>query len=47
MVTLIVLLAVAAFVRVLAARTIRIAPQARAGVIERFGRCQRTLSPIE
>jgi len=45
MVTLIVSLAVAAFVLVVAARTIRIVPQARAGVIERFGRYQRTLSP--
>jgi regulator of protease activity HflC (stomatin/prohibitin superfamily) len=45
MVTLIVLLAVAAFVLVVVARTIRIVPQARAGVIERFGRYQRTLSP--
>ena len=45
MVTLIVLLAVAAFVLVVVARTIRIVPQARAGVVERFGRYQRTLSP--
>jgi regulator of protease activity HflC (stomatin/prohibitin superfamily) len=45
MVTLIVFLAVAAFVLVAIARTIRIIPQARAGVIERFGRYQRTLSP--
>src|SRR5690349_819154 len=45
MVTLIVLLAVAAVVLVVLARTIRIVPQARAGVIERFGRYQRTLSP--
>jgi regulator of protease activity HflC (stomatin/prohibitin superfamily) len=45
MVTLIVLLAVAAFILVVVARTIRIVPQARAGVIERFGRYQRTLSP--
>jgi regulator of protease activity HflC (stomatin/prohibitin superfamily) len=45
MVTLIVLLAVGAFILVLMARTIRIVPQARAGVIERFGRYQRTLSP--
>jgi regulator of protease activity HflC (stomatin/prohibitin superfamily) len=28
-----------------AARTVRIIPQARAGVVERFGRYQRTLSP--
>jgi regulator of protease activity HflC (stomatin/prohibitin superfamily) len=45
MVTLIALLAVAALVLVVVARTIRIVPQARAGVIERFGRYQRTLSP--
>jgi regulator of protease activity HflC (stomatin/prohibitin superfamily) len=45
MVTLIVLLAVATFVLVVVARTIRIVPQARAGVVERFGRYQRTLSP--
>ena len=45
MVTLIVLLAAAAFILVVVARTVRIVPQARAGVIERFGRYQRTLSP--
>jgi regulator of protease activity HflC (stomatin/prohibitin superfamily) len=45
MVTLIVLLAVAALILVVVARTVRIVPQARAGVIERFGRYQRTLSP--
>jgi regulator of protease activity HflC (stomatin/prohibitin superfamily) len=45
MVGLIVLFVVAAFVLVVVARTIRIVPQARAGVIERFGRYQRTLSP--
>ena len=45
MVTLIVLLAAAALVLLVVARTIRIGPQARAGVIERFGRYQRTLSP--
>jgi regulator of protease activity HflC (stomatin/prohibitin superfamily) len=45
MVTLIVLLAAAAFVLLVVARTVRIVPQARAGVIERFGRYQRTLSP--
>ena len=44
MVTLIALLAAAGFVLLVAARTIRIVPQARAGVIERFGRYQRTLS---
>jgi regulator of protease activity HflC (stomatin/prohibitin superfamily) len=45
MATLIVLLVVAVFVLLLVARTIRIVPQARAGVIERFGRYQRTLAP--
>ena len=45
MVALIVLAAVAALVLLVVARTIRIVPQARAGVIERFGRYQRTLSP--
>src|SRR5947208_5861018 len=45
MVTLIVLLAVAAFVLVVLARTIRIVPQARAGVVERLGRYSRTLDP--
>src|SRR5689334_15956970 len=45
MVTLIVLLAAAALVLLVVARTVRIVPQARAGVIERVGRYQRTLSP--
>jgi regulator of protease activity HflC (stomatin/prohibitin superfamily) len=45
MAALIVLLAVAVFVLVVLARTIRIVPQARAGVVERFGRYQRTLNP--
>src|SRR3954453_11279707 len=44
-VALIVLLAVVAFVLFALARTIRIVPQARAGVIERLGRYSRTLSP--
>jgi regulator of protease activity HflC (stomatin/prohibitin superfamily) len=44
-VALIVLAAVAVLVLLVVARTIRIVPQARAGVIERFGRYQRTLSP--
>jgi regulator of protease activity HflC (stomatin/prohibitin superfamily) len=43
-VTLIVLLIVAAFVLVTLARTIRIIPQARAGVVERLGRYSRTLN---
>jgi regulator of protease activity HflC (stomatin/prohibitin superfamily) len=41
---LIVLLVVAVFVLVVLARTIRIVPQARAGVVERFGRYSRTLN---
>jgi regulator of protease activity HflC (stomatin/prohibitin superfamily) len=41
----IVLGIVALFVIFVAARTIRIIPQARAGVVERFGRYQRTLDP--
>jgi regulator of protease activity HflC (stomatin/prohibitin superfamily) len=43
--SLIVLLVVAFLVLVTLARTIRIVPQARAGVIERLGRYSRTLSP--
>ena len=42
---LIVLLVVAALVLLVLARTIRIVPQARAGVVERLGRYQRTLDP--
>src|SRR5437763_12849423 len=45
MVALIVLLVVAAFVLVALARTVRIVPQARAGVVERLGRYSRTLNP--
>jgi len=45
MVPLIVLLVVALLVLVTLARTIRIIPQARAGVVERLGRYQRTLTP--
>jgi regulator of protease activity HflC (stomatin/prohibitin superfamily) len=44
-VALIVLLAVVAFVLLALARTIRIVPQARAGVVERLGRYSRTLNP--
>src|SRR5881392_4228184 len=44
-VALIVLLAVVAFVLFALARTIRIVPQARAGVVERLGRYSRTLNP--
>ena len=44
MVTLIAVLIVAAFVLITLARTIRIVPQARAGVVERLGRYSRTIS---
>jgi regulator of protease activity HflC (stomatin/prohibitin superfamily) len=43
MATLIVLLVVALFVLIVLARTVRIIPQARAGVVERLGRYSRTL----
>ncbi len=42
---LIVLVVLGLFALFLAARTVRIIPQARAGVVERLGRYQRTLSP--
>jgi len=42
---LIVLAVIAVFVLVVLARSVRIVPQARAGVIERLGRYSRTLSP--
>src|SRR5215203_1539476 len=42
---LIVLIVIAVFVLFVAARTIRIIPQARAGVVERLGRLSRTLDP--
>ncbi len=42
---LIALIVLAVFVLFVAARTIRIIPQARAGIIERLGRYQRTLDP--
>ena len=42
---LIVLLVVAALVLLTLARTVRIVPQARAGVVERLGRYSRTLTP--
>jgi regulator of protease activity HflC (stomatin/prohibitin superfamily) len=45
MATWIVIAIVAIIVLVTLARTIRIVPQARAGVVERFGRYSRTLSP--
>src|SRR5437763_11579501 len=45
MVALIAILIVAVVVVVTLARTIRIVPQARAGVVERLGRYSRTLTP--
>jgi regulator of protease activity HflC (stomatin/prohibitin superfamily) len=42
---LILLIVIAVFALLLAAKTVRIIPQARAGVVERLGRYQRTLSP--
>src|ERR671937_2363671 len=42
---LIVLLIVAVLVLFTLARTVRVIPQARAGVVERFGRYSRTLQP--
>src|SRR5689334_4822274 len=45
MAALIVLLVVVVFVLLALARTIRIVPQARAGVVERLGRYSRTLNP--
>jgi regulator of protease activity HflC (stomatin/prohibitin superfamily) len=42
---LILLIIIAVFALLLASRTVRIIPQARAGVVERFGRYQRTLLP--
>jgi regulator of protease activity HflC (stomatin/prohibitin superfamily) len=45
MVALIVIIVVALFVVVMLARTIRIVPQANAGIIERLGRFHRTLTP--
>src|ERR1043166_6413468 len=45
MVALIVIIIVVVFVLVTLARTVRIVPQARAGVVERLGRYKRTLTP--
>src|SRR4051794_524202 len=42
---LIVLAVFALFILVMLAKTVRVIPQARAGVVERFGRYARTLSP--
>jgi regulator of protease activity HflC (stomatin/prohibitin superfamily) len=44
-VALIVVLVVAAFVLLTLFRTVRIVPQARAGVVERLGRYSRTITP--
>ncbi len=41
----IVAIVVVVFLVVMFARTVRIVPQARAGIVERFGRYHRTLSP--
>lgn len=45
MVALIVVLVVVVFALLVASRGVRIIPQARAGVVERLGRYQRTLEP--
>ena len=45
MAALIVLAVLVLFVLVLLARTVRVIPQARAGVVERLGRYSRTLTP--
>ena len=45
MVALIVIIVVVVFALFLASRTIRVIPQARAGVVERLGRYSRTLEP--
>src|SRR6202142_1345562 len=45
MAVLIVVIVVIVFALAVAARTIRVIPQARAGVVERLGRYSRTLEP--
>src|SRR5205814_4072506 len=45
MAALIVIIVVAVFALIVAARAIRVIPQARAGVVERLGRYSRTLEP--
>src|ERR1700761_3867007 len=45
MVILIFVIVLVVFALILAARTIRVIPQARAGVVERLGRYSRTLEP--
>jgi regulator of protease activity HflC (stomatin/prohibitin superfamily) len=42
---LVVLIVIAVFLLIVAARTVRIVPQAKAGVVERLGRYSRTLTP--
>src|SRR5450755_705327 len=42
---LIALIVVAIFVLLVIGRTVRIVPQARAGIVERFGRYSKTLTP--
>src|SRR5687767_14559677 len=42
---LILLVIIAVFALLIASRTVRIIPQARAGVVERLGRYQRTMTP--
>ena len=42
---LVLLLLVVLFVVVMLAKTVRIVPQARAGIVERFGKYRATLSP--
>ncbi len=42
---LIALIVVAVFVLLVVGRTVRIVPQARAGIVERFGRYNKTLTP--
>src|SRR5271154_7329719 len=45
MAALIVIAVLIVFVLVVAARTVRVIPRARAGVVERLGRYSRTLEP--
>jgi regulator of protease activity HflC (stomatin/prohibitin superfamily) len=45
MVGIIVAVVVVIFLVVFLARTVRVVPQAKAGIVERFGRYQRTLNP--
>ena len=44
-IALIVLVVLALFVLIVIAKTVRIVPQAKAGVVERLGRYSRTLTP--